>query len=236
MHLFACSWVTDFLSSDTIEGLKNIHQKLSDRKQYRGFGGELMRPAVCGLIEKLSLSKMPFKDDPVITGWQWLIDDSLKNLHLFSSGARRGIQDSALSALAALCRQYYQVEPGVANVEMQDQLVSQYLSALMSPEVLTRCGCALALGSLPPFMIRGKLQKILPGLQAACKVVQKAESQTEARRDAATAMSQVCVAVGVCAQGSPDRVLCEGNIRPVYEALLGCMNDYSMDSRGDVGA
>uniref|UniRef100_A0A8C2EIT0 Tubulin-specific chaperone D n=1 Tax=Cyprinus carpio TaxID=7962 RepID=A0A8C2EIT0_CYPCA len=192
--------------------------------------------SVCGLIEKLSLSKMPFKDDPVITGWQWLIDDSLKNLHLFSSGARRGIQDSALSALAALCRQYYQVEPGVANVEMQDQLVSQYLSALMSPEVLTRCGCALALGSLPPFMIRGKLQKILPGLQAACKVVQKAESQTEARRDAATAMSQVCVAVGVCAQGSPDRVLCEGNIRPVYEALLGCMNDYSMDSRGDVGA
>uniref|UniRef100_A0A8C1N149 Tubulin-specific chaperone D n=1 Tax=Cyprinus carpio TaxID=7962 RepID=A0A8C1N149_CYPCA len=183
--------------------------------------------SVCGLIEKLSLSKMPFKDDPVITGWQWLIDDSLKNLHLFSSGARRGIQDSALSALAALCRQYYQVEPGVANVEMQDQLVSQYLSALMSPEVLTRCGCALALGSLPPFMIRGKLQKVR---------LHNVSSAQVSRRDAATAMSQVCVAVGVCAQGSPDRVLCEGNIRPVYEALLGCMNDYSMDSRGDVGA
>ncbi|XP_050962035.1 tubulin-specific chaperone D [Labeo rohita] len=227
---------TDFLSSDTIEGLKNIHQKLSDRKQYRGFGGELMRPAVCVLIEKLSLSKMPFKGDPVISGWQWLIDDSLKNLHLFSSGARRGIQDAAVAALAALCRQYYQVEPGVADAEMQDQLVSQYLSALESPEVLTRCGCALALGSLPPFMIHGKLQQILPGLQATCKVVQKEESLTEARRDAATAMSQVCVAVGVCARGSPDRVLCEDNIRPVYEALLGCMNDYSTDSRGDVGA
>uniref|UniRef100_A0A671T5A9 Tubulin-specific chaperone D n=1 Tax=Sinocyclocheilus anshuiensis TaxID=1608454 RepID=A0A671T5A9_9TELE len=229
------SWVTDFLSSDTIEGLKNIHQKVC-RISLLGFGGELMRPAVCCLIEKLSLSKMPFKDDPVITGWQWLIDDSLKNLHLFSSGARRGIQDAALSALAALCLQYYQVEPGVADVEMQDQLVSQYLLALESPEVLMRCGCTLALGSLPPFMIRGKLQKILPGLQATCKVVQKAASLTEARRDAATAMSQVCVAVGVCAQGSPDRVLCEGNIRPVYEALLGCMNDYSTDSRGDVGA
>uniref|UniRef100_A0A672MBV1 Tubulin-specific chaperone D n=1 Tax=Sinocyclocheilus grahami TaxID=75366 RepID=A0A672MBV1_SINGR len=228
-------WVTDFLSSDTIEGLKNIHQKVC-RISLLGFGGELMRPAVCCLIEKLSLSKMPFKADPVITGWQWLIDDSLKNLHLFSSGARRGIQDAALSALAALCLQYYQVEPGVADVEMQDQLVSQYLLALESPEVLTRCGCALALGSLPPFMILGKLQKIFPGLQAACKVVQKAASLTEARRDAATAMSQVCVAVGVCAQGSPDRVLCESNIRPVYEALLGCMNDYSTDSRGDVGA
>lgn len=228
--------VTDLMSSGTIEGLKDIHQKLSDRKQYRGFGGELMRPAVCGLIEKLSLSKMPFKDEPVITGWQWLIDDSLKNLHLFSSGVRRGIQDAAVSALAALCQQYYQVEPGVADVKMQEELVSQYLSALQSPEVLTRCGCALALGSLPPFMIHGKLQQILSGLQAACRVAQKGESLTEARRDAATAMSQVCVAVGVCAQGRPDQVLCEDNISPVYEALLGCMNDYSTDSRGDVGA
>uniref|UniRef100_A0A672MDV1 Tubulin-specific chaperone D n=1 Tax=Sinocyclocheilus grahami TaxID=75366 RepID=A0A672MDV1_SINGR len=183
--------------------------------------------SVCCLIEKLSLSKMPFKADPVITGWQWLIDDSLKNLHLFSSGARRGIQDAALSALAALCLQYYQVEPGVADVEMQDQLVSQYLLALESPEVLTRCGCALALGSLPPFMILGKLQKVRPHNVSSAQV---------SRRDAATAMSQVCVAVGVCAQGSPDRVLCESNIRPVYEALLGCMNDYSTDSRGDVGA
>lgn len=228
--------VTDLMSSGTIEGLKDIHQKLSDRKQYRGFGGELMRPAVCGLIEKLSLSKMPFKDEPVITGWQWLIDDSLKNLHLFSSGVRRGIQDAAVSALAALCQQYYQVEPGVADVKMQEELVSQYLSALQSPEVLTRCGCALALGSLPPFMIHGKLQQILSGLQAACRVAQKGESLTEARRDAASAMSQVCVAVGVCAQGRPDQVLCEDNISPVYEALLGCMNDYSTDSRGDVGA
>lgn len=46
---------------------------------------------------------------------------------------------------------------------------------------------------------------------------------------------RVCVAVGVRARGSPDRVLCEDNVRAVYEALLGCMNDYSMDSRGDVG-
>ncbi|KAG9337874.1 hypothetical protein JZ751_027526 [Albula glossodonta] len=59
--------VTDILSSDSVEGLKVIHQKLFDRKQYRGFGGELMRPAVCALIEKLSLSRMPFKDDPVVS-------------------------------------------------------------------------------------------------------------------------------------------------------------------------
>uniref|UniRef100_A0A8C1Z5R6 Tubulin-specific chaperone D n=1 Tax=Cyprinus carpio TaxID=7962 RepID=A0A8C1Z5R6_CYPCA len=186
-------WVTDFLSSDTIEGLKNIHQKVCRIS--------LVCVCVfCGLIEKLSLSKMPFKDDPVIT-----LMGVFLGVHVLLA---------IYCLFTSICCH-------------TDQLVSQYLSALMSPEVMTRCGCALALGSLPPFMIRGKLQKVRPHNVSSAQV---------SRRDAATAMSQVCVAVGVCAQGSPDRVLCEGNIRPVYEALLGCMNDYSMDSRGDVGA
>ncbi|XP_072531302.1 tubulin-specific chaperone D [Salminus brasiliensis] len=219
--------VTDFLSSDIVQGLKGIHQKLSDRKQYRGFGGELMRPAVCVLIEKLSLSKMPFKDDPIICGWQSLIDDSLN--------AKQGIQEAAVSALAALCQEYYQIQPGVADTHMQEKLVSHYLAALKSPEMLACCGCALALGSLPRFMIHNKLQQILDGLQEACRPTQKNKGFTEARRDAATALAQVCVTAGVSAQGSADCVVCEENVNGVYEALLDCMNDYTTDSRGDVG-
>ncbi|XP_076122630.1 tubulin-specific chaperone D [Alosa pseudoharengus] len=228
--------VTELLSPDTVEGLRGIHQKLTDRKQYRGFGGELMRPAVCVLIEKMSVSKMPFTGDPVITGWQWLIDDSLKSLHLFSSGAKQGIKEAAVSALASLCNEYYQLEPGMADTQMQEVLVSQYIEALKSPEVLTRCGCALALGSLPRFIIRTKLQQVLEGLQQACTVSQKDVGFTEARRDAATALAQVCVTVGVDAEGSPDSVLCAANIQQVYSTLLNCMGDYSMDSRGDVGS
>ncbi|XP_030646101.1 tubulin-specific chaperone D [Chanos chanos] len=228
--------VTDLLSPECVEELKGIHQKLFDRKLYRGFGGELMRPAVCALIKKMSFSKMPFKNDTIIAGWQWLIDDSLKNLHLFSSKAKQGIKEEALSALSALCEEYYQTQTGQANTNMQERLVSQYIEALESPEVLTRCGCALALGALPRFMIHGKLQQVLTGLQMTCRVKEREESFTEARRDAATAIAQVCVTVGVSAQGSPDSVLCAGNIRAVYEALLGCMSDYSTDSRGDVGA
>ncbi|XP_031676113.1 tubulin-specific chaperone D-like [Oncorhynchus kisutch] len=63
--------VTELISSDCVDGLKSIHQRLFDRKQYRGFGGELMRPAVCSLIENMSLSKMPFKDDPVISEFSY---------------------------------------------------------------------------------------------------------------------------------------------------------------------
>lgn len=47
---------------------------------------------------------------------------------------------------------------------------------------------------------------------------------------------RVCVTVGVCAQASPDSAVCEGNVSGVYETLFECMNDYTTDSRGDVGA
>uniref|UniRef100_A0A3B4CNB4 Tubulin-specific chaperone D n=1 Tax=Pygocentrus nattereri TaxID=42514 RepID=A0A3B4CNB4_PYGNA len=144
---------------------------------------------ICALIEKLSLSKMPFKEDPVI---------------MFFS--------------VYVCT---------------EQLVSQYLAALRSPEVLTRCGCALALGSLPRFMIHSKLQQVVAHVHTHTYID---KSFAEARRDAATAMARVCVTAGVCAQGSPDSAVCEKNVTAVYEALLDCMNDYITDSRGDVGA
>ncbi|KAM3864487.1 tubulin-specific chaperone D [Diretmus argenteus] len=226
----------DFISSECVDALKSLHQMLLDRKQYRGFGGELMRPAMCTLIEKMSLSKMPFKDDPVIAGWQWLIDDTLKSLHLMSSGVKDSIKAAAVSALAALCEEYYQTRPGQADSQMQDVLVSQYVAWLKSPEMLTRCGAALALGCLPRFMIHSKLQQILEGLQQTRIVSPKEVSFTEARRDAVRAIAQVCVKAGVCTRGSPDSVLCSENVAAVWAALLDSMNDYTTDSRGDVGA
>lgn len=94
-----------------------------------------------------------------------------------------------MSALSALCEEYYQAEPGLANSQMQgelsiilwfcslyqmsefesnllslyahvDELVSRYTEGLKSQQMLTRCGSALALGCLPKFMIRSKLKQV----------------------------------------------------------------------------
>ncbi|XP_075941982.1 tubulin-specific chaperone D isoform X1 [Anarhichas minor] len=222
--------VVDIISSECVDRLKNIHHTLNDRKQYRGFGGELMRPAMCCLIEKLSLSKMPFKNDPVISGWQWLIDDTIK------SSVKDANMVAVVSALSALCEEYYQSELGTADSQMQDVLVSQYIEGLKSHQMLTRCGSALALGCLPGFMIHGKLKQILEGLTQMCTVSQKEGTFTESRRDAVRAIAQVVVKVAVCAHGSPDSALCSENVAEVYGALLNRMNDYTTDSRGDVGA
>ncbi|XP_059235927.1 tubulin-specific chaperone D isoform X2 [Mustela nigripes] len=202
----------------------------------RGLGGELMRHAVCVLIENLSLSKMPFRGDAVIDGWQWLINDTLRSLHLISSHSRQQIKEAAVLALAALCNEYYALETGEADPARQEELIRQYLADLRSPEEMARCGFSLALGALPHFLLRGRLQQVLAGLGAVTAICPEDVSFAESRRDALKAISRVCQTVGVRTGGAPDEVVCEENVPQIYRTLLGCLHDYTTDSRGDVGA
>lgn len=38
--------------------------------------------------------------------------------------------------------------------------MEKYLAELQSPEEMTRCGFAMALGALPGFLLRGRLQQV----------------------------------------------------------------------------
>ncbi|XP_048222175.1 tubulin-specific chaperone D [Perognathus longimembris pacificus] len=228
--------VTDYLDEKAVQGLKQIHQQLYDRHLYRGLGGELMRQAVCILIQNLSLSSMPFKGDPVIGGWQWLIDDTLRSLHLISSHSRQQIKDTAVSALAALSREYYRKDPGEVGPAIAGELIPQYLAELQSPQEMARCGFSSALGALPSFLLQGHLQQVLAGLRAVTCISPKDVSFAEARRDGLRAISSICQAVGVKAEGPPDEAVCRENVSEIYTTLLDCMSDYTTDSRGDVGS
>uniref|UniRef100_A0A8D2D2J7 Tubulin-specific chaperone D n=1 Tax=Sciurus vulgaris TaxID=55149 RepID=A0A8D2D2J7_SCIVU len=228
--------VTDYLEEKVVQGLRQIHQQLCERQLYRGLGGELMRQAVCVLVEKLSLSRMPFRGDSVVGDWQWLIDDTLRSLHLVSSHARQQIKDTAVAALAALCCEYYVKEPGEACPAAQEELIPRYLAELQSPEEMARCGFSSALGALPGFLLRGRLQQVLAGLTAVTRSSPKDASFAEARRDGLKAIARVCQTVGVKAEGPPEDAVCTENVAQVYAALLDCMGDYTTDSRGDVGS
>uniref|UniRef100_F7B7Q7 Tubulin-specific chaperone D n=1 Tax=Ornithorhynchus anatinus TaxID=9258 RepID=F7B7Q7_ORNAN len=168
--------------------------------------------------------------------WQCLINDSLKSLHLISSSARQQIKEAAVSALTALCNEYYLSEQGAADPAIQDELVQHFLSELQSAEEMTRCGFSLALGALPGPLFRGRLQQVIEGLKKVTHISPKNVSFAEARRDALKAIAKVCRSVGVKADGSPAEVVCAENVALIYSTLLGCMNDYTTDSRGDVGA
>ncbi|XP_047614362.1 tubulin-specific chaperone D isoform X2 [Phacochoerus africanus] len=227
---------SDFLDEKVVQGLKQIHQQLYDRQLYRGLGGELMRRAVCVLIENLSLSKMPFRGDAVVGAWQQLVDDTLRSLPLVSSPSRQQMKDAAVSALAALCDAYYTREPGEADPAVQEELIPRYLAQLQSPEEMTRCGFALALGTLPRFFLKGQLQRVLDGLRAVTRISPEDAGFAESRRDALKAIARICQTVGVRAEGAPDEVMCRENVPQIYCTMLDCLSDYTTDSRGDVGA
>ncbi|NXA51624.1 TBCD protein, partial [Nothocercus julius] len=225
--------VTHYLNDKALEGLKQIHHEVC--MQYKSSIYQIYFLTVCNLIEKLSLSKMPFRGDPIIGGWQWLINDSLRSLPHISSTVRQHIKDSAVSALTALCNEYYINEQGEADPALQDELVTQYISELQNPEEMIRCGFSLALGSLPRFLLKGRLQQVLEGLKKVTLISHADVSFAEARRDALIAIAKVCQTVGVKGDGSQEEYVCKDNVSPIYATLLSGMTDYTTDSRGDVG-
>ncbi|NWR19316.1 TBCD protein, partial [Emberiza fucata] len=219
--------VTYYFTEKSLEGLKQIHQEVSCYQTYF--------LTVCALIEKLSLSKMPFRGDPIISGWQWLINDSLRHLTLVSSAARQHIKESAVSALAALCNEFYINERGEADPALQDELVTQYVSELQNTEEMIRCGFSRALGALPRFLLKGRLQQVLEGLKKVTIISPEDVSFAEARRDALIAIAKVCQTVGVKGDGSQQEFVCRDNVDQIYGTLLSGVTDYTTDSRGDVG-
>jgi len=133
---------------------------------------------------------MPFRGDVIIDGWQWVINDTLRNLHLISSHSRQQIKEAAVLALAALCSEYYALETGEADPARQEELIRQYLADLQSPEETARCGFSLALGALPRFLLKGRLQQVLAGLGAVTVIRPENVSFAESRRDALKAISR----------------------------------------------
>uniref|UniRef100_A0A8D0VGQ4 Tubulin-specific chaperone D n=1 Tax=Sus scrofa TaxID=9823 RepID=A0A8D0VGQ4_PIG len=233
LHLNSRRPTSDFLDEKVVQGLKQIHQQVSVEPVLAAGGTHAGGAGLCCL----SAASCPWWQTAVSTGaWQQLVDDTLRSLPLVSSPSRQQIKDAAVSALAALCDAYYTREPGEADPAVQEELISRYLAQLQSPEEMTRCGFALALGALPRFFLKGQLQRVLDGLRAVTRISPEDAGFAESRRDALKAITRICQTVGVRAEGAPDEVVCRENVPQIYCTMLDCLSDYTTDSRGDVGA
>uniref|UniRef100_UPI00358F20B0 tubulin-specific chaperone D isoform X2 n=1 Tax=Myxine glutinosa TaxID=7769 RepID=UPI00358F20B0 len=226
--------LSDVLAAETIQGLKDIHSNLQASKRYRGLAGTLMRRAVCSLIEKLSLSHIPFKNDAIVESWQELIDDCLSNIHRFNAGDRPGIEAAATTALSALSREFYRTESGQALPGIQDLLLDHYLGGLHCDIEQVRGSFAMALGVLPAFLLRGRLQQVLQGLYGVAKTPSTFPAFHDARSDAVFAIASVCTTVDACWDGDEQADLCQENVDAVYNALMEAMNDFTRNIQGDV--
>uniref|UniRef100_A0A8C5WFX2 Tubulin-specific chaperone D n=1 Tax=Leptobrachium leishanense TaxID=445787 RepID=A0A8C5WFX2_9ANUR len=218
--ILACAEITHALYKLAVQN-NSLLAHTADTETRVPLSNSLWNPLITPEPNLCSVSGRPFKSMP--PGWQTLINDSLKSLHLTSTAARPKIKVSDFPAFTL--RSFFPA----------DEIVKCFIAELESAEEMTRCGFSLALGALPAFMLRSKLQQVLEGLRKVTLVLGKNASFAESRRDALKAIALVCRTVGVQAEGSPGDVVCRENVPQIYNTLLGCMFDYTTDSRGDVG-
>eukprot|EP00118_Oscarella_pearsei_P021637 m.243932 g.243932 ORF g.243932 m.243932 type:complete len:1220 (+) comp40242_c1_seq17:38-3697(+) len=217
------------LGSEKLAKLRDVVPKFLQMNSQKGPHGDMMRYAVCRLIEKLSLAAVPYHGRPIIREWQCVIDDNLPYICHDDSW----IQTAALQALKALSAEYYRKE--TASNEHAN-LIAGYLKRLQSSLDFDRMGFSLGLGTLPKCMFQSSLNAVLNGLVETSSFCGEKESDSrfaEARRDAVIALGNVCSTVGL---RTTEPCLSQGQVNLVFDALLRSMEDYTSDKRADVGS
>ncbi|KAF8795134.1 Tubulin-specific chaperone D like protein [Argiope bruennichi] len=192
---------------------------------FRGLGGILMRNAVCLLIEKSSMAALPFhKDEKLIEKWQEILDSCLQHTDA-------AVRLSAVSALPHFLNQYYPPDSPQCSV-----LLKRYLEQLSSNHMETRCGFALAVGAFPKFILNGSIAHTIQSLSKCAELTEEFSSWAEARRDAIKALSQIAVTAGINPAGNENDSICQSNLDALFNSFLAGTNDYTLDSRGEIGA
>ena len=237
---------------EIINRIKAIISLLNSKMALRGSGGEIIRSAVTGFIQDLSEAHFPaHEDSETLNLWKITLDENL-------SSTDPTVQEKSVLAAAAYVKEY------CTTREACDEVLKSYLSNLDTSE-LHRRGFSLAIGSLPEFALVGRLDQILVALIGRCTVTPcsatsslspcrasgvnllvdldgnktlgpEQERWAEGRRDVVRAISRIVKTVGVCEGSNVTDSICEANIVQLYECYLRCMDDYTVDRRGDVGA
>jgi hypothetical protein len=222
--------IEGYLANDgLVKSLTDIASKLVSIDAFAGITGMIMRPAALKLIEKLSLSSL-FIGSDVLDVWQSIIDDNL-------SHTEESIRNKAVSSLTVLCQYKYCDNSTTEIIKIQEMLLPRYQKELMSKLNFSRMGFALALGSLPKQVLKGKLDEVLGSLLASATNIQDINTTyTEGRRDSIIAIKNICMTMDVSVDGSPSHFVCQSTVDDVFGGLFVAMGDYTTDSRGDIGA
>eukprot|EP00111_Clytia_hemisphaerica_P015498 TCONS_00045761-protein len=208
------------IGHQTIEHIKKLLVDMEKGKELRGYGGEMLRKGCCKLIEKMALSNISVDESEVLDACWRIITTTIPHTEL-------PVQGYALEALPSFCQQYVH---GSSYFD-QDKLLNELLIQLKSNLKFNRMGFAKAIGTLPTFMLKTMLKEVLQGLME-CALVENVDSVdagpfAESRREAVHSMLKVIQTTGV-----DDK----SQLSDVLDCLFQCTDDYTIDSRGDVGA
>ena len=228
------------------EQVVDVVLRIEKARLYRGKGGEIMRSAVCRLIECMSAAKLPLSVKHSVTLLDSL-DDCIKH-------PQEQISIAAVSGMRELTRFYFPVSSTGPSPRLHARVAEKYAKIVKTEDnaAATR-GFSLALGALPPKLLAFSKDSLSAVVRTLCEVAETSfqvgdlEPDAETRRNCVVALAEVVDTVGVgtfkaervdTTDGKGltpvglDRELCE----LVFATLFASLEDYSMDKRGDVGS
>ncbi|XP_065333931.1 tubulin-specific chaperone D [Cloeon dipterum] len=219
------------LDDATLTETRDLVTQIGKRHQFQGMGGDLMRQAVLSFIKNASIAKMPFHEHTqTLEDWQKVMIDSMKQVDPQT-------RTRSVEALPAFCEHFCKDLEGKI-LPRQSTLITILLEALSNIQAeTTRMGFCKAVGALPRFMFEGVSASVIHTLAKCSEITAETTKWTESRRDALLALSAVCATTGTTPSAQGDESWWYPNQSAiVFHRFIDGLNDYTRDSRGDVGA
>ncbi|GAA36522.2 tubulin-specific chaperone D [Clonorchis sinensis] len=212
------------LDESILLGIKAIVSTLSSHNQLRGLSGELLRKAVCHLIQQCSLANTPFHEDPVIEDWRVFLDDCLSHKEV-------EIRAAAASAYPSLLSTYLYASDGTLRTDYRDNIYAHLVHQLNANTETILSGYLQVLGQSPASLFEGNVARTIELLATASRITPKSRNWGEARQNSLKAL------VGICMElGSQHPELNAVVLQSIGNVLLRALSDYTVDSRGDIGS
>lgn len=239
--LMSLAQVPVFLDGELQKELKMMPIEVDKKRLFRGRGGEMIRAAVCNIIEVISCAGLTLSFAHVKKYFA-ILEECF--VHPVES-----VRVAAIDAFSVFTAQYCSriFEKGsAAHVKFLCEIVPRYLNAgvlltskergvasiAFNPNVAARRGFIRAIGVASKELLQPSIVDCLKALMRAASIHQQSADE----QDAESRVAAVRAIVDICSRSRNDLDL--HNLEDdIVHTLVQCIQqDYGVDERGDVGS
>ncbi|EFN69536.1 Tubulin-specific chaperone D [Camponotus floridanus] len=211
--------IENIIGSTAVADIQDIVRTFRSRGQFKGLGGELMKQACAVLIKKCSIVHFPIHFTDIVDDWEKLLEECLSH------------EVSAVKLKAAEAHTNFFVEYYIdIDYNARSAVINRYLESLQSSNQI-RIGFAQAIGHFPLFIIRERVKDIIEALIACTHISENTLKWAESRKEALHSLTMILQTLGID-EADKWRLF----VSDLYDCYLLALKEYTIDSRGDIGA
>lgn len=237
-----------FLGGELLRTIKMLPIEIEKRRLFRGRGGEMIRSAVCNLVEVISCARLGLSfahvkkylailEECMIHPTENVHECAISSFRAFSAQYLSGVLDKAKNP--AHIKFVQEIAPRFVRngilTPVKDS--SSTASTVLNPNVAARRGYLRAIGVAAKPLVQPLMSECITTLIRAVSLSQ----QTFDEEDAESRVAAVRALVDLCVRDIGDERT-QVNLTPamedsVVETLIDSVKlDYRIDERGDVGS